>query len=102
MRGVFEPGWKWSEDVRPIAGTNSCQASHLGYVVSGRMKIRMEDGGEEELSPGDFFQISPGHDAWVVGSETCVLVDFAGYEQYAKPAGPPPERADRSQTREKR
>jgi hypothetical protein len=85
MRGVFEPGWKWSEDVAPIAQTKSCQAPHLGYVISGRMVIRMEDGTEEELSPGDFFRISPGHDAWVVGSEPCVLVDFAGYTEYAKP-----------------
>jgi hypothetical protein len=85
MRGVFEPGWRWSQDVAPIAGTKTCQASHLGYVVSGRMRIRTETGTEEEIGPGDFFKISPGHDAWVVGSEPCVLVDFAGYEQYAKP-----------------
>jgi hypothetical protein len=84
MRGVFEPGWKWSQDIKPIAGTASCQASHLGYVVSGRMRIRMEDGSEEEMGPGDFFKITPGHDAWVVGSEPCVLVDFAGYMDYAK------------------
>ena len=95
MRGVFEPGWKWSADVAPIAGTKSCQAPHLGYVISGRMRIKMEDGAEEELSPGDFFRIAPGHDAWVVGSEPCVMVDFGGYEQYAKPgvtAGRPAER----------
>jgi hypothetical protein len=85
MRGIFEPGWKWSQDVKPIAGTPSCQAPHLGYCISGRMRIRMEDGTEEEIAPGDFFRISPGHDAWVVGSEACVLVDFAGYMQYAKP-----------------
>lgn len=84
MRAVFEPGWKWSEHVGPIAQTKSCQAPHLGYVVSGRLKVRMEDGAEAEMGPGDFFKIGPGHDAWVVGSEACVLVDFAGYEQYAK------------------
>ena len=89
MRGVFEPGWKWSQDVAPIAGTKSCQAPHLGYAVSGRMRIRMEDGSEQEIGPGDFFKIDPGHDAWVVGSEACVLVDFGGYTQYAKPAAPP-------------
>lgn len=96
MRAVFEPGWKWSQDIAPIAGTESCQASHLGYVVSGRMRIRMEDGTEEELTPGDFFKISPGHDAWVVGDDACVLVDFGGYTQYAKPGlspQPPGERA---------
>ncbi len=92
MRGVFEPGWRWSVDVAPIVGTKSCQAPHLGYVISGRMKVRMEDGSEEEMRPGDFFHISPGHDAWVVGSETCVLLDFAGYEHYAKAAAP--ERKD--------
>jgi hypothetical protein len=86
MRGVFEPGWKWSNDVRPIAGTKSCEAPHLGCVVSGRMVIRMDDGTEEEIGPGDFFKIEPGHDAWVVGNESCVLVDFAGYENYARPS----------------
>jgi hypothetical protein len=86
MRAVFEPGWKWSEDVAPIAGTKSCQASHLCYVVSGRMRIRMDDGAEDEVAPGDFFKVSPGHDAWVIGSEKCVLVDFGGVEHYALPA----------------
>ena len=105
MRGIFEPGWKWSVDVAPIVGTTSCQAPHLGYVISGRMKIRAEDGAEAELSPGDFFDIKPGHDAWVVGSEACVLLDFAGYEQYAKPAAPAERRDERAgtpQARDKR
>lgn len=93
MRAVFEPGWKWSADVKPIAGTKSCQAPHLGYCVTGRMVIRMEDGSEQEIAPGDFFKIDPGHDAWVVGSEQCVLVDFAGYD-YAKPAAVSAQRAD--------
>ena len=86
MRGVFEPGWKWSKDVAPIAGTKSCQAPHVGYVISGRMRVRMDDGQEEELRPGDFVHIDPGHDAWVVGDEPCVMVDFGGYETYAKHA----------------
>jgi hypothetical protein len=98
MRGVFEPGWRWSQDVAPIAGTKSCQAPHLGYVVSGRMRIRMEDGAEEEIGKGDFFQIAPGHDAWVVGAEPCVLVDFAGYEQYAKPSASPRSTDDRRES----
>lgn len=93
MRGVFEPGWKWSADVGPIAGTKSCQAPHLGFVISGRMKIRMEDGTEMEIAKGDFFRIGPGHDAWVTGDEPCELVDFAGYEQYAK-ATTSPQRAE--------
>jgi hypothetical protein len=89
MRAVFEPGWKWSRDIAPIAGTRSCEASHLGYIVSGRLKIRMDDGAEAEVGPGDFIEVSPGHDAWVVGSEACVVVDFAGYEQYAQRTAAP-------------
>jgi len=98
MHGVFEPGWKWSKHIAPIAQTRSCQAPHLGYVVSGRMRIRMDDGTEEELSPGDFFKIGPGHDAWVVGDERCVLVDFGGYEQYAKPTVSAPQEDRQSNT----
>lgn len=86
MKGVFEPGWKWSEHVAPIAGTKSCQAKHIGYVLSGRMTIVMEDGTRADIGPGDFFQAEPGHDAWVVGDEPCVLVDFGGYAQYARSA----------------
>ena len=84
-RGVFEPGWKWSEHVKPIAGTTSCQAPHTGYVVSGRMKIVMDDGRSCEVSPGDAFVFPPGHNAWVLGNEPCVMLDFSGMEQYAKP-----------------
>jgi hypothetical protein len=89
MRAVFEPGWKWSEDVAPLAGTKSCEAPHLGYCISGRMKIRMDDGVEQEVGPGDFYRAAPGHDAWVVGSEACIMLDFAGYSDYAKPAVTP-------------
>ena len=94
MRAVFEPGWKWSEDVAPIAGTKSCRAPHIGYVLAGRMRIRTDDGLENEIEPGDFFRIAPGHDAWVVGYETCILLDFAGYEDYAKPVGSPASRGE--------
>jgi hypothetical protein len=66
-RGVFEPGWRWSENVQPIAGTDSCQAPHLGY-----------------MGPGDVVSIPPGHDAEIVGDETCVFLDFSGFESYAK------------------
>ncbi len=83
-RGVFEPGWKWSECVRPLAGTDSCEVSHLGFVQAGRMHIRMDDGQEGEAGPGDFLMIPPGHDAWVVGDETCVVLDFSGMEHYAE------------------
>jgi hypothetical protein len=85
-RGIFEPGWKWSECVKPIAGTQSCEASHLGVCLSGRMRIRMNDGTEAEVGPGDLMQVEPGHDAWVVGDETCVMLDFSGMEHYAERA----------------
>ncbi|KAB2857747.1 MAG: cupin domain-containing protein [Bauldia sp.] len=83
-RGTYEPGWKWSENVKPIAGTDSCEVAHLGYVVSGRMKVVMDDGAEGELGPGDVAAIPPGHDAEVVGDEACVLVDFGEISGYAK------------------
>ncbi|MEW6058419.1 MAG: cupin domain-containing protein [Bdellovibrionota bacterium] len=85
-QGTFEPGWKWSNDVKPIAGTESCEASHTGYCVSGSMVIRMNDGEEIFIKAGDAFQIPPGHDAWVQGDEKCVVLDFTGYENYAKKA----------------
>ena len=86
-RAVSNPGWKWSNDVKPIAGTESCQAPHTGYVVSGRMHIVMDDGTEGEAGPGDAVVISPGHDAWIVGDEPCVMLDWYGSANYAKPAG---------------
>src|SRR5687767_1889757 len=61
-RGTFEPGWKWSSNVKPIAGTDSCEVSHLGYCVSGRMRVFMHDGSESEIGPGDVAAIPPGHD----------------------------------------
>lgn len=84
-KATFQPGWKWSESVKPIAGTDSCQNHHNGYVVSGRMHIVFDDGIEVEVGPGDVFVAPAGHDAWVVGSEPCVAFDFAsGIETYAK------------------
>ena len=83
-RGTFEPGWRWSENVKPIAQTDSCEVSHLGYCLSGRMKIFMDDGGEAEVGPGDVAAIPPGHDAEVIGDEPCVLVDFGEFGDYAK------------------
>lgn len=83
-RGVFEPGWKWSNNVKPIAKTDSCQVSHLAYVVSGRMRIYMDDGSEVEVGPGDVFAAPPGHDAEVVGDEACVALDFGEFGDYAK------------------
>ena len=83
-KGTFEPGWRWSQNVKPIAGTDSCQALHVGYIMSGRMGVRMDDGTEAEAGPGDVVHIAPGHDAWVVGNEDCVFLDFgASVEHYA-------------------
>ncbi|RYV52396.1 cupin domain-containing protein [Pengzhenrongella frigida] len=84
-RATFQPGWRWSEHVKPIAKTDSCQAAHLAYVVSGRIKVVMDDGEEMEFGPGDLAQMAPGHDAWTLGDEPCVLVDWQGYADYAKP-----------------
>jgi len=82
--GTFEPGWRWSEHLKPVAQTDSCQATHLLYCISGRMHVQMNDGTEAELGPGDVAAIEPGHDAWVVGDEPCIAVDFGGYAQYAQ------------------
>ena len=83
-RGTFEPGWRWSENVKPIAQTDSCQVSHLGYMISGRMKVYMDDGSEFEAGPGHVVAIPPGHDAEVVGDEACVMIDFGEIGDYAK------------------
>ena len=83
-KGVFEPGWRWSQDVQPIAGTDSCQVRHTGICVSGRMTVRMDDGSEGSIGPGDVVRIEPGHDAWVDGEDACVLYD-TGVAAYAKP-----------------
>ena len=83
-RAIFEPGWRWSEHVKPIVGTDSCQVHHIGYVVSGRLRVEMVDGAAIELSGGDTFEIPPGHDAWVVGDEPWVSVDYAGRRLFAK------------------
>ena len=87
-RNTLEPGWRWSEHVKPIAGTDSCQVPHTGYVVSGRLKVAMDDGSEEEFAPGDAYVIPPGHDGWIVGDETCVVVDVSSEaaKRFAKEA----------------
>jgi hypothetical protein len=84
LRGTFEPGWKWSENLKPIAGTDTCQTRHFGYIVSGKMKVVMNDGSETTAEPGALIAIEPGHDAEVVGDEACVFVDFGEVGQYAK------------------
>ncbi len=83
-RLVFEPGWRWSNDVKPIAHTNSCEAPHFQYHVSGRLAIRMDDGTEFVAGPGDITSLPSGHDAWVVGDEPVITVDWFGAMNYAK------------------
>ena len=85
-RVTFQPGWKWSTCVKPIAKTETCQASHLAYHIAGRLRVRMNDGSEEEFGPGDVAVVPPGHDAWVVGDQPVVLIDITGMAEYSKPA----------------
>jgi hypothetical protein len=85
-RATLEPGWRWSEEVREIAKTDSCEAPHFGYQLSGVLKVRMDDGTEFESHAGDVCSIAPGHDAWVVGDETVVMVDFQGMSAFAESA----------------
>jgi uncharacterized cupin superfamily protein len=85
MRATFQPGWKWSECVKPVAGTDSCQVAHMIYTISGRMIVKMDDGSEVEIGPGDVTSIPPGHDAWIIGDEPYVGVDFQGGSSYAQP-----------------
>ena len=84
LYGSFEPGWRWSEHIKPIAGTEACEATHLMYCISGQMKIVHDDGTEAEVGPGDVAVIAPGHDAWFVGDVPFVSIDFGGYRQYAQ------------------
>jgi mannose-6-phosphate isomerase-like protein (cupin superfamily) len=83
---TLEPDWRWSTDVKPIAGTEQCEIHHVGYVLSGQMRVEMEGEEEFELQAGDLFDIPPGHDAYVLGDEPCVLLDWAGATTYARPA----------------
>jgi quercetin dioxygenase-like cupin family protein len=86
-RASYEPGWKWSEHVSPTVGTKSCEVEHIGLVVSGRAAIRMNDGTEKIVGPGDLFSVPPGHDSWVVGEESYVSLHFLGAERYAAKEG---------------
>jgi hypothetical protein len=83
-RGIFEPGWRWSTSVKPIAKTKSCEAPHLQYHVSGTLRILMDDGTEFDCRPGDVSSLPSGHDAWVVGNEPVIVVDFQGMTDYAR------------------
>jgi hypothetical protein len=77
VRGNLEPGWRWSNDWRPIMGTPSCQIAHTGYVLSGKAHFEMDDGATIEVGPGDVYSIPPGHDAWVVGDAARQTLDWA-------------------------
>jgi hypothetical protein len=85
-RFAFEPGWKWSACVKPVVGTDSCQVRHVGVVQSGRLAVKHEDGSEAEVGPGQAYVIEPGHDAWVVGDERFVALEFESRsaEEYAR------------------
>jgi hypothetical protein len=83
-RAVLKPGWQWSRSVQPIAKTKSCEAPHFQYHVSGVLRVRMDDGTELDCKPGGVSLLPPGHDAWVVGNEPVVLVDFQGMIDFAK------------------
>jgi mannose-6-phosphate isomerase-like protein (cupin superfamily) len=84
-RVTLQPGWKWSTCVKPIAKTESCQAPHLQYHISGRIHVVMDDGSEMDFGPGDVSLLPPGHDAWVVGDEPVVAIDIQGMTHYAEP-----------------
>jgi len=84
-RYTFQPGWRWSEHIKPVVGGDSCQTDHIGYVVSGRMGVRTDDGTTGEASPGSVYRIPPGHDGWVIGDEPVVVVEFQGAAVYARP-----------------
>jgi hypothetical protein len=85
-RAVLEPGWRWADSVRPIAKTSSCEAPHFQYHVSGILRVRMDDGTEFDCRAGDISLLPSGHDAWVVGDEPVVVIDFQGMIDYAKSA----------------
>ena len=82
-RITLQPGWRWTEHVRPVAGTELCQAPHQQYQVAGRIHVVMADGAEVEFGPGDVVSLPPGHDAWVVGDETAVAIDWQGASVWA-------------------
>ena len=84
-RFIFQPGWRWSECIKPVVKTDSCQATHVGYAVSGRLTVKMNDGTQKTITPGMSYTIPPGHDGWVEGSEPFIGIEVMSAEQYAKP-----------------
>ena len=83
-RYTFQPGWRWSEHIKPVVGTESCQTEHVGYLVSGTLDVQSDDGTSGEVTSGSVYRIAPGHDAWVIGDEPVVVVEFQGAATYAK------------------
>ncbi len=85
-RYTFQPGWRWSECIKPVVGTDTCQVEHVGYCISGRIHLAYADGTEGEIGEGEVYRIGPGHDGWVVGDEPMVSIEFQGAANYAKPS----------------
>ena len=83
-RFTFQPGWRWSECIKPVVGTDACQLTHVGYAISGSITVRMDDGTEATVRAGDSYTIPPGHDAWVVGNEPFVGIEVMSADIYAK------------------
>src|SRR5215468_11162233 len=85
-RLTAQPGWRWSECIKPVVGGDSCQIHHVGYLQSGRMHVTHDDGSESEVEPGKAYVIEPGHDAWVVGDQPVVAFEFESKaaEEYAR------------------
>ena len=83
-RYTFQPGWHWSEHIKPVAKTDSCQVEHIGYMVSGSLRLKHDDGSEQDIVHGMVYRIAPGHDAWNAGQEPAVVVEFQGAANYAK------------------
>ena len=85
-RFMFQPGWRWSLCVKPVVKTDTCQAAHVGYAVSGRIVVKMNDGSQTTIGPGMSYTIPPGHDTWVEGSEPFIGIEVMSAEHYAKKA----------------
>lgn len=83
-RIVLQPGWRWAHDVKPIAGTEWCEAPHMQYVIQGHLHVVMDDGRELDIGPGDVVSLPARHDAWVTGEEECIAIDWAGATHYAQ------------------
>ena len=83
-RYTFQPGWRWSECIKPVVNTDSCQVEHVGHVISGALHVKHDDGTERDVVAGEVYRIAPGHDAWNTGSEPMVAVEFQGAANYAK------------------